>query len=108
MFTPLNQILPRAMIQLGVKKEVDAAIVCERYRKLASKIVHKDALNHTFPKSYKGRTLTIGVENSAWAEAVVSKKDALIKELNLAFGKNCVAFLKTRVTEKDLLNDPRT
>lgn len=99
MFTPIQIILPRAASALGVRREVEAALVCEKYRKLAPTFVHKDALEHTRPKSYKGRTLIIGVENPAWAGQVISRKAELIKEINASLGKRCIENLKTQVME---------
>lgn len=100
MFTQLSKIIPRAAAQLGIKREIEAALICEKYRKLAPRLVHANALKHTFPKFYRGKTLTVAVENSAWAEQVVTRKKELIEALNAALAKKCVENLKTEVVEK--------
>lgn len=80
-------------------REVEAALICEKYRKLAPRLVHTNALQHTFPKFYRGKILTIGVANSAWAHAVHNKKEELIHSINESLGKKYVTAIKTRVDE---------
>ena len=100
MFTPIQKILPKAIKKLGLAREAEAALVCEKYRKLAPRLIHTNALEHTFPKFYRSKTLTIAVENSAWAYQVAAHKDELIKAVNESLGKNSVKILKTQVVEK--------
>lgn len=99
MFTPIQKILPKTIAKLGLKRETEAALICEKYRKLAPRLIHTNALEHTFPKYYRGRTLTVGVTNSAWAAAVIAQKDKLMEFINKELGKKMVADLKTRVVE---------
>lgn len=82
MFTRLQNIIPSAAIKLGVRREIEAAIVCEKYRACAAEIIHPKALNHTAPKFYKNHTLTIAVENPAWAQVVLSHKQKLVAHIN--------------------------
>lgn len=100
MFTPLSRILPKAIARIGVGREVQAALICEQYRKFAPKLVHPEALNHTLPKNYRNRTLTVGVVNSAWGEQVISRKEELIKAMNSALGQRIINQLKTQIVEK--------
>jgi predicted nucleic acid-binding Zn ribbon protein len=100
MFTPLSKIIPRAAAQLGIKREIEAALICEKYRKLAPRLVHTNALKHTFPKFYRNKTLTIAVENPAWAQQVMNCKSALLQAINESLGKKSVEMLKTQVVEK--------
>lgn len=99
MFTPIQKILPKAIKSLGLASEARAALICEKYRKLAPRLIHTNALHHTFPKFYRGKVLTIGVANSAWAAAVLAQKKGLIELMNKELGKKMVADLKTRVVE---------
>lgn len=87
------------MAKLGVRREVEAAVVCEKYRKFAPRFVHTNALSHTFPKFYQKKTLTIAVENPAWAQQVMTQKVNLIKAINDSLGKEQVENLKTIVAE---------
>lgn len=86
MFTPIQKILPVTARSLGVGREVEAALICEKYRKLAPSVIHENVLQWTFPHSYRDRTLTIGVRNSAWAEQVAKQKNGLLKAINEALG----------------------
>ena len=97
MFTPLSKIIPRAAAQLGIKREIEAALICEKYRKLAPRLVHTNALKHTFPKFYRNKTLTIAVENPAWAQQVIIHKEELLKALNESLGKKMVEKLRTQI-----------
>jgi predicted nucleic acid-binding Zn ribbon protein len=99
MFTPIQKILPKAIKKLGLAREVEAALICEKYRKLAPQLIHVNALQHTSPKFYRGKTLTIGVVNSSWAAALMAQKERLIELINKELGKKMVADLKTRVVE---------
>lgn len=103
MFTPIQKILPKAINKLGVRREVEAALICEKYRKLAPRLVHTNALAHTFPKFYRGKTLTIGVANPAWAEQVINHKSELIEAINGSLGKKFLENLKTQVVEEGRL-----
>lgn len=100
MFTPIQKIIPAAAVRLGIKRQIDAASICEKYRKLAPRLVHTNALHHTFPKFYRGKTLTIGVTDSAWAQVVSEKSAGLIRDINKELGTRCVNGLKTQVVEK--------
>lgn len=99
MFTPIQKILPKAIKSLGLTRETQAALICEKYRKLAPRLIHTNALQHTFPKFYREKILTIGVANSAWAQAVHDKKEELIHSINGSLGKKYVAAIKIKVDE---------
>lgn len=100
MFIPIQKILPKSIRRLGLTRQTEAALICEKYRKLAPRLIHTNALQHTFPKFYRGRALTIGVENSAWAAQVVTHKKELIKIVNEELGKQILCDVKTSVVEE--------
>ncbi len=95
MFTPIQQIIPKTAATLGMKRQLEAALVCEKYRKLAPRLVHTNALEYTSPISYRGKTLLIGVANSAWAQQVVDRAKDLLKEINRDLNTAKVAKIKT-------------
>ncbi|MBI2638508.1 DUF721 domain-containing protein [Candidatus Peregrinibacteria bacterium] len=99
MFTPLQKIISGAAARLGIKREIEAALICEKYRKLAPRLVHANALQHTFPKFYRNKTLTVGVENSAWAHQVAINKKTILQAMNESLGKTAVNAIKTVVVE---------
>ena len=97
MFTPLHTLFPRALKNVGMLRQAQAALVCQQYRKIAEKIIHPEAAIHTFPKFYQRKILTIGVENSSWAYAVMQQEKTLIKELNRLLGKDDIKKIQTKV-----------
>ena len=99
MFTPIQKIIPKTIKTFGIKREVEAAIICEKYRKLAPRLIHSNALVHTSPKFYRGKTLTIAVENGAWAQQVIEHKEELLGALNESLGKKSVENIRTTVFE---------
>lgn len=105
MFTPIQKILPKSIVKLGFTRETQAALVCERYRKLAPSIIHPEILIYTYPKFFRGSTLTIGVENSAWAAQVINNKETLIKVINKSIGKPVINILKTQISVKRVDED---
>lgn len=99
-FIPIQKILPKAINSIGIKREVEAAVICEKYRKLAPRCIHANALEHTSPKYYKGRTLVVAVENSAWAYQVSENKAAILSAINDSLGREAVKIVKTQVVPR--------
>lgn len=100
MFTSLQKILPQAITKLGMKREIEAALICEKYRKLAPQFIHRAALDHTFPKYYRRKILTVGVENSGWAHHLVMRKKELIEAINTSMEKSVIKDIKTKITDE--------
>lgn len=97
-FVQLKELIPRALASKGLTRQAKAAVVCEKYRTLAPQIVRPDILEHTFPKTFQGGILTVGVENGAWAQLIIAAKIALISGINAAIGDSVVRELKTTVS----------
>lgn len=100
MFISIQKLLPSAYTKLGVKLEVEAALICEKYRKIAPGLIHERALDHTFPKHYKNKVLTVGAENSAWASQIAANQNELIRLINESLGQNAVTRILTRIADK--------
>lgn len=98
-FTPIQKILPKTINKFGIKREVEAAAICEKYRKLAPRFVHANALDHTFPKFYRRKTLTVAVINAGWAHQVISNKKPLLDAINKSLGACTVTELRTQVVD---------
>lgn len=96
MFIPIQKILPKSITRLGLTRETRAALVCEIYRKFAAQLVHPDALKHTSPKFLKGKILTIGVENSAWAQQITNCAGTLLEIINKNLGKEKITKIRTQ------------
>lgn len=81
----LQEILRKVANRRGVSRQMDAAHACEKYRQIAASILGPQALDYTNSKSYKNKTLTIAVQNSAWAQEVHMHKHELLEALQLKF-----------------------
>lgn len=99
MFDPFQKYLARAANRYGVGREVSAATVCQSFRTLIPKIFQKEAGDYISPASFKNATLTINVENQAWAEQVIMRKHKIIEELNDKAGKVVIKSLRTQLTD---------
>lgn len=99
MFVPIQQILPKAAQRLGVRREVEAALICEKYRKLAPELIHAQALQYTMPKFFKGKTLTIAITDPAWAAHLMARKSELVAALNDALGEKVIEKIATKLVE---------
>ena len=68
--------------QKGLSRQLDAAQICQRYRRLAPQIIAPDILKYTTPRSFKNNTLYISTQNSAWSQEVHMNKIDLLEALN--------------------------
>ncbi len=100
MFIPIQKILPKAIAQLKMTRQTRAALICEKYRKLAPTLVHQEALKFTSPLFFRNKILIINVVNSAWAGHLAKCKPDLIKAINGALGHVEIKDLKTRLDER--------
>jgi len=99
-FTPIQKLIPRALKKLGVDQEAKAALICERYRRCAPRIVHADVLEHSFPRYFKNGTLMIGAENSAWAQEITMKAHLLLEEIRREETIKYIKQIRTTVTAR--------
>ncbi len=99
-FTPFQKFLPKAAAHYGVKKEIEAAQICQHFRALTPELFKKlpDAKNYVSPAHYQNRTLTLRVPNSAWAQEVIMRKPQIIEEMNKSFGKEVIRSLRTQLS----------
>ena len=102
MFKPIQSLIPKTANRLGVGKQLQAIDICNRYKKVATQILPEQAQNNTFPKWFKNKTLVIGVANSAWAQEVIMRKDAIIDEINSKVGRKVITDLRTQIDTKYL------
>lgn len=81
-FIPLSKILPRTIQKFGLTRQARAALVCERYRKIAAQIFTPQIQINAWPKYYKNKTLVIGVNHPAYATEVIQQKEKILQFLN--------------------------
>ena len=82
-------------------RETRAALICERFRKLAPSVIGEEALSHIKPKCFKNGTLYISVPNSLWAQQVFVHRHDLMMKLNLNLEKSWVKEIRAHVGQAD-------
>ncbi|KKP36370.1 MAG: hypothetical protein UR27_C0021G0041 [Candidatus Peregrinibacteria bacterium GW2011_GWA2_33_10] len=100
-FTPLSDLLPEAAGKNNFSRQMLAAQVCEKYRKIVLKKIGSDALAHTWPKWFKNMILTIGVEDSAWSQEIQMNKEKILKEINIQLKRKVVAQIKIMIDQRE-------
>lgn len=96
----LIDILPKAAGKYDFAGTLKAIEVCQEYRHIAEKLLPKEALKNTFPKSYKDGNFTIGALSSAWASKVQLNKHRIHQSLQKKFGEKAVHSIKIEIAEK--------
>ena len=99
MFTPLQKILPASMRSYGITRQVEAALICEKFRRLAPRVIHEQALEHIYPKSFRNSVLAIGTLSSAWAAEVKKHEKEILETINRSLGIARVKQVKTWLTD---------
>ncbi len=99
MFEPFQQYIGKAAKSYGVGKEVEAAKICEDFRKILAKIFDgkEEARDYIEPAYYKNNVLVIDVENPGWAQEVITRKPKIIEEMNKKAGREIIKNLRTRI-----------
>ncbi|MEK7673105.1 MAG: DUF721 domain-containing protein [Patescibacteria group bacterium] len=100
MFEPFQKLLPLAAQKKNISREWLAIKVCQDFRTILLEIftTQKEIAQYVQPAFYKDSILHINVENSAWAQEIIMKKEQILKELNKKIGKNLVKSLRTQLT----------
>ncbi len=99
MWHDFQKFIPKAAGKYNFAKTLHAIKICQEYRRIAGKILPKEALNNTFAKFDK-ETLTLSALNSAWAQELQMNKHRIHKSLQEKFGKNTVQKVKIKIAEK--------
>lgn len=66
---------------MNLTRQVDGALVCQRFRKVAETLWGPEVSAKVSPRSFAKNTLTVDVAHSGWAQEVQLKKITLLKEL---------------------------
>ncbi len=70
----LGKIFEKRLNQLGIKKQVDAAIVCEEFDEAVAEVFGELGRKNVKAISYKNNCLKVGVSSSAWAQEIGMRK----------------------------------
>ncbi len=66
----LGEIFEKRLNQLGIKKQVDAAIVCEEFDEAVAEVFGELGRKNVKAISFKNNCLKVGVTSSAWAQEI--------------------------------------
>ncbi len=74
----IAEIFKKKLNQYGIKKQVDAALVCEAFDNAILEVFGEAGQKNVKAISYKNNVLKVGVTSSAWAQEVSLKQIELL------------------------------
>lgn len=102
MFTPFQNLIPRAAANYGIAKELKAIQICREFEKILPDLFEnskEEAAANIRAKFYKGNTLFVSVPSSIWASEVMMRKHKILETMSQKFrgrfGRPLVKELKT-------------
>jgi len=78
----LGEVFEKRLRQLGLKKQVDAARVCEAFDNSIEEVFGENGVKNAKAISYRCGVLKVGVSSSAWAQEV-NLKQMQLKEKDI-------------------------
>jgi len=105
MFDAFQKYIPKAAAEYNFTKQLQAVRICQEFRSIAKTLLPQNANEQTFPKSYDGKTLTVGVLNSAAAQTVAMLKHQILEDINKKYGPKTLQNIKIEMSEKLPGND---
>lgn len=100
MFHAFQKFLPKAAAEYNFTKQLEAVKICQEFRSLSKNLLPLEAAEQTFPKSFDGKTLTVGVLNSACAQQVAMLKHQILEGINKKYGSKALQNIKIEMTDK--------
>lgn len=70
----LSEVFTKRLAQLGIKKQVDAALVCEAFDKAIIEVFGENGAKNVRAISFRDNVLKVGVTSSSWAQEVSLKQ----------------------------------
>lgn len=100
MWTNLQDLIPKAAGKYNFTSTLKSIEICQEYRKIAQKLLPKEALKSSFPKSFKNQILTIGTINSVWADQINRNKHRIHQSLQKKFGEKTIQKIRIQMCEE--------
>jgi len=97
MFIPLKKILSGHLKKAGIGRQIEAAIVIEKFNKILEEIFGEKILKRVRAVSFRNKVLTINCLSSVLIQEIYLKRYKIIKELNKRLGEEIVENLKFRM-----------
>jgi hypothetical protein len=92
-------LLEVAAARFGVGREFRAIRICQEFRVVLPQIISNAEPSEVFPISFKAKTLTIAVTNSAWAQKITMHKEQLLQQINQRLGEELISKITVRMKE---------
>ena len=80
----LSETFKKRLNQLGIKKQVDAAMVCEEFDAAVLEVFGEMGKKNVKAISYKNNCLKVGVSSSSWASEINLRRLDLANGLELS------------------------
>jgi predicted nucleic acid-binding Zn ribbon protein len=84
----------------GFSRTFRSIRVCHHYREYIRDTFSQDAMKGTNPLYFKDGILTVGVENSAWAQQILMHQHLILEAMNYKLGGGMVKSIKIRMLDK--------
>lgn len=99
MFEPFQKFINKAANKHGMTRQMEAASVCQNFRAILPELFEgKEQIeNHIKPAYFKNSVLVVSVENQAWGQEVIMRKEKIIEEMNLKAGRKIIKNLRTQL-----------
>lgn len=100
MFHEFQKFLPKAAAEYNFTRQLEAVKICQEFRSLSKNLLSPEAAGQTFPKSFDGKTLTVGVLNSACAQQVAMLKHRFLEGIHKKYGSKALQNIKIEMTDR--------
>lgn len=96
-FTSFQKLLPRIIRRLNLQKAFEAAGVCEKARQALTKTWNEEVSKKVRPLYFKKGILTLGAENSVWAQEIHLQRKKLLEKINHSLPRKQVKEIRIRL-----------
>lgn len=100
MFDSFQKYLNKAAAEYNFTRQLQAVQICQEFRSLSKTLLSAEASAQAFPKSFDGKTLTVGVLNSASAQQVAIQKHQILEAINLKFGPRALQNIRVEMVDR--------
>jgi predicted nucleic acid-binding Zn ribbon protein len=87
----IGKLIEKSVNKAGVSRQIEAARVCDLYRKILSSLdINKKALEKSKAIYFRNRILTVAVLGSSCAQELQMRQHLIIEGINKEIGKKTV------------------
>lgn len=90
MIIKLGDILNDSINRAGIKNQVSAALVLDKFSAIMKELLGEEIANDIFPQSLENNVLKIKCFNSSLRQEIKLREKTIIYKLNSAIGKTAV------------------